>query len=95
MPVYNPPLRDMQFVMHEVLKVTDEFKDMPQHAEVDVDTINAVLEEAGKFASQVIFPLNISGDTEGCTLDKVTHEVTTPTGFKEDTTNTSKVAGRP
>ena len=83
MPVYNPPLRDMQFVMHEVLKVTDDFKAMPQHAEVDVDTINAVLEEAGKFASQVIFPLNISGDTEGCKLDQKTHEVTTPTGFKE------------
>ncbi|MDP3423870.1 MAG: acyl-CoA dehydrogenase C-terminal domain-containing protein [Burkholderiaceae bacterium] len=83
MPVYNPPLRDMQFVMHEVLKVTDEFKDMPQHAEVDVDTINAVLEEAGKFASEVIFPLNISGDTEGCQLNRDTHEVTTPKGFKE------------
>ncbi len=83
MPTYTPPLRDMQFVMHEVFKVTDEFKSMPQHAEVDVDTINAVIEEAGKFASEVIFPLNISGDTEGCTLDKVTHEVTTPTGFKE------------
>ncbi len=83
MPVYNPPLRDMQFVMHEVLKVTDEFKDMPQHADVDVDTINAVLEEAGKFASQVIFPLNISGDTEGCQLNRDTHEVTTPKGFKE------------
>ena len=39
MPVYNPPLRDMQFVMHEVLKVTDDFKAMPQHAEVDVDTV--------------------------------------------------------
>ena len=83
MPVYNPPLRDMQFVMHEVLKVTDTFREIPAHAEVDVDTINAVLEEAGKFASQVIFPLNISGDTEGCKLDPKTHEVTTPKGFKE------------
>ncbi len=83
MPIYNPPLRDMQFVMHEVLKVTDEFKAIPQHADTDVDTINAVLEEAGKFASQVIFPLNISGDTEGCKLDQKTHEVTTPKGFKE------------
>ncbi|MCZ8093852.1 MAG: acyl-CoA dehydrogenase family protein, partial [Acidovorax sp.] len=83
MPTYTPPLRDMQFVMHEVFKVTDEFKAMPQHAEVDVDTINAVIEEAGKFASEVIFPLNISGDTEGCVLDKATHEVKTPTGFKE------------
>jgi alkylation response protein AidB-like acyl-CoA dehydrogenase len=83
MPTYTPPLRDMQFVMHEVLKVTDEFKSMPQHADTDVDTINAVLEEAGKFASEVIFPLNISGDTEGCTLNRDTHEVTTPQGFKD------------
>ena len=83
MPVYNPPLRDMQFVMHELLNVTEDFKSMPQHADTDVDTVNAVLEEAGKFATQVIFPLNISGDTEGCTLDIKTHEVTTPKGFKE------------
>ena len=81
MPTYTPPLRDMQFVMHEVFKVTDEFKAMPQHAEVDVDTINAVIEEAGKFTSQVLFPLNQVGDREGCTLNKETHEVTTPTGF--------------
>ena len=83
MPIYNPPLRDMQFVMHELLKVTEEFKTMPQHAETDADTINAVLEEAGKFSAEVIFPLNISGDTEGCQLDQKTHEVTTPKGFKE------------
>jgi alkylation response protein AidB-like acyl-CoA dehydrogenase len=83
MPSYTPPLRDMQFVMHEVFKVTDDFKAMPQHADIDVDTINAVLEEAGKFATDVIFPLNICGDTEGCTLDPVTHAVTTPKGFKE------------
>ena len=83
MPTYTPPLRDMQFVLHEVLKVTDELKVLPPHAEVDADTINAVLEEGGKFAAEVAFPLNISGDTEGCRLDKTTHEVTTPQGFKE------------
>ena len=83
MPTYNPPLRDMQFLMHEVFKVTDEFKALPKHADVDADTINAVLEEAGKFAAEVTFPLNISGDAEGCTLDRATHEVTAPKGFKE------------
>ena len=83
MPTYTPPLRDMQFVLHEVFKVTDEFKAMPAHAEVDADTINAVLEEAGKFAAGVAFPLNISGDTEGCKLDPQTHEVTPPKGFEE------------
>ena len=83
MPQYNPPLRDMQFVLHEVLNVVDELKALPQHADIDVDTFNAVLEEGGKFASEVIFPLNLSGDAEGCTLDKTTHEVTPPKGFKE------------
>ena len=82
MPAYTPPLRDMQFVLHEVLKVSDEFKALPKHADIDADTINAVLEEGGKFAAEVTFPLNISGDTEGCVLDKSTHEVKTPTGFK-------------
>lgn len=83
MPTYTPPLRDMQFVMHEVLNVTDEFKSIPKYAEADADTISAVLEEAGKFATEVAFPLNITGDAEGCTLNKTTHEVTTPKGFKE------------
>ncbi len=82
MPTYTPPLRDMQFVMHEVLKVTDDLKACPQHADIDVDTINAVLEEGGKFAAEVTFPLNISGDEEGCTIDRTTHAVTTPKGFK-------------
>jgi len=83
MPAYTPPLRDMQFVMHEVLNVTEGLRQIPRHAEVDAETINAVLEEGGKFAAEVAFPLNISGDTEGCTLDKATHEVKTPQGFKE------------
>jgi len=83
MPSYTPPLRDMQFVMHEVLNVTESLKQIPRHADTDADTINAVLEEGGKFAANVIFPLNISGDAEGCKLDKTTHEVTAPKGFKE------------
>ena len=83
MPQYNPPLRDLQFVLHELVQVTETFKEMPAHAEVDVDTVNAILEEGGKFASQVVFTLNRSGDEEGCTLDKTTHEVTPPKGFKE------------
>ena len=69
MPHYNPPLRDMQFVLHEVLKVTDELKVLPRHADIDADTINAVLEEGGKFAVEVTFPLNISGD-EGDSLSR-------------------------
>jgi len=83
MAQYNPPLRDMQFVLHELLNVTDELRLLPRHSDIDTDTINAVLEEGGKFAREVTFPLNISGDEEGCTLDKSSHEVRTPKGFKQ------------
>ena len=83
MPSYTPPLRDMHFVLHEVLGITEELAKLPPHAELDEDTINAVLEAAGQFASEVITPLNVSGDTEGCHLDNVTHEVTPPEGFKD------------
>ncbi len=82
MPHYHPPLRDMQFVMHEVLDVVDELRALPAHADIDADTINAVLEEGGKFASSVIAPINLSGDAEGCVLDRTTHEVTAPKGFR-------------
>jgi alkylation response protein AidB-like acyl-CoA dehydrogenase len=83
MPSYTPPLRDMRFVLHEVLDVVGALKRLPAHAEVDAETIDAVLEEAGKFASEVLAPLNAIGDAEGCVLDKTTHEVKTATGFKE------------
>jgi alkylation response protein AidB-like acyl-CoA dehydrogenase len=83
MPQYTPPLRDMQFVMHEVLNAVDELKALPAHAEIDVDTINAVIEEGGKFASTVLAPLNQIGDAQGCVLDQATHEVKAPDGFKQ------------
>jgi alkylation response protein AidB-like acyl-CoA dehydrogenase len=82
MPQYTPPLRDMQFVLHEVLNTVDELRALPRHADIDADTINAVLEEAGRFASEVAFPLNQGGDAQGCVLDRQTHEVRTPEGFK-------------
>jgi alkylation response protein AidB-like acyl-CoA dehydrogenase len=83
MPQYTPPLRDMQFLLHEVLGAVETLKLLPRHADVDAETLNAVLEEAGKFASQVAAPINSSGDAEGCALDTTTHEVRTPKGFKE------------
>jgi alkylation response protein AidB-like acyl-CoA dehydrogenase len=83
MPTYTPPLRDMQFVAHELLGVVAELKALPAHADTDEDTINAVLEEGGKFCAEVLFPLNRVGDTQGCTLDKATGNVKTPDGFKE------------
>jgi alkylation response protein AidB-like acyl-CoA dehydrogenase len=83
MPMYTPPLRDMQFVIHELFNMTEELKACPRHADLDADTVNAVLEEGGKFAAEVAFPLNMIGDEQGCKLNKETHEVTTPAGFKE------------
>lgn len=82
MPQYAPPLRDLQFVLHEVFQVADTLKAMPKHADIDAETINAVLEEGGKFAAEVIAPINRIGDEQGCKLDQATHEVKTPDGFK-------------
>ena len=80
---YIAPLRDMQFVLHELLGVEQEFKGLPQHADLDIDTINSIAEEAAKFTQNVTYPLNHSGDKEGCHFDKVSGAVTAPKGFKE------------
>jgi alkylation response protein AidB-like acyl-CoA dehydrogenase len=80
---YVAPLRDMQFVLHEFLNVSEEFKNLPAYQEIDADIINQVLEEGAKFTQEVLFPLNHSGDREGCHYDAATKTVTTPKGFKE------------
>ncbi|MFY2764174.1 acyl-CoA dehydrogenase C-terminal domain-containing protein [Arenimonas sp. MALMAid1274] len=82
MPQYTAPLRDMRFVLFELLKVQDELKALPPYEAIDVETIDAVLEEGAKFASQVIQPLNQVGDREGCTFHGQ-GVVTAPTGFKQ------------
>ncbi|WP_282021869.1 acyl-CoA dehydrogenase C-terminal domain-containing protein [Ruegeria faecimaris] len=78
MPVYNAPTKDMQFVLHEVLNVSGS--DIPGYSELEPDFTGAVLEEAGKVATNVLHPLNTIGDTEGCRLENGV--VYTPTGFK-------------
>ncbi|MGV3652899.1 MAG: acyl-CoA dehydrogenase C-terminal domain-containing protein, partial [Noviherbaspirillum sp.] len=80
---YTAPLRDMQFVLYELLNVESELQQLPRHAEIDAGIISQVLEEGGKFTSEILFPLNRIGDQEGCRLDKDSHEVATPTGFKQ------------
>ena len=80
---YVAPIRDMQFVLHEFLNVSEEFKNLPAYQEIDADIINQVLEEGAKFTQEVLFPLNHSGDREGCHFDATTKAVTTPKGFKE------------
>jgi alkylation response protein AidB-like acyl-CoA dehydrogenase len=70
-------------VLHEVLGVVDALKQMPRYADIDVDIVNHVVEEAGKFCEEILLPTNQVGDEEGCTYDPVTKAVKTPTGFKE------------
>jgi alkylation response protein AidB-like acyl-CoA dehydrogenase len=78
MPSYTGPVKDMQFVLHDVLKVTET--GIPGYDELDSDFTNAVLEEASKIAGDVLSPLNQIGDTQGCVLENGV--VRTPTGFK-------------
>ena len=81
MPIYNAPIRDMKFVMQEVLDV-GQLTQYDRFSEADTDTLDAILEESGKFASEVLTPLNVVGDHEGCTRHD-DGSVTTPTGFKD------------
>ncbi|MEM7711831.1 MAG: acyl-CoA dehydrogenase family protein, partial [Pseudomonadota bacterium] len=78
MPSYTAPTKDMQFVLHDVLEASTQ--SIPGYDEMDRDFTAAVLEEAGKLATDVLHPLNVVGDTEGCTLENGV--VRTPTGFK-------------
>jgi alkylation response protein AidB-like acyl-CoA dehydrogenase len=78
MPSYHAPLKDMQFLLHEVLKI--DASDIPGYTDLDAGFTAAVLEEAGKLATDVLAPLNMIGDREGCTLENGV--VRTPTGFK-------------
>ena len=81
MPSYKAPVRDMQFLLHEVLGFEDLTK-YDAFSEVDADLANAILVEAAKFSEDVLTPLNVVGDYEGCT-HHADGSVTTPTGFKD------------
>ncbi|MGR3631097.1 MAG: acyl-CoA dehydrogenase C-terminal domain-containing protein [Limimaricola soesokkakensis] len=78
MPSYTAPIRDMQFVLHEMLDISRQ--EIPGYADLDADFTAAILEEAGKLSSGVLAPLNLTGDHQGCRLEnEVVH---TPEGFK-------------
>lgn len=79
MPIYNAPVTDMQFILHEVLKVSGS--GIPGYDELEPDFTSAVLEEAGKLARDVLAPLNRVGDMQGCRLENGV--VRTPEGFAE------------
>jgi len=79
MPSYTAPVKDLQFVLHDLLNISEQ--DVPGYSDLDRDFTSAVLEEAGKVASEVLSPLNVVGDTEGCVLENGV--VRTPKGFQE------------
>jgi len=78
MPSYTAPVKDMQFILHEVLDLSGQ--DIPGYADLDADFTGAVLEEAGKIATDVLTPLNQVGDRQGCVLENGV--VRTPDGFR-------------
>jgi alkylation response protein AidB-like acyl-CoA dehydrogenase len=80
MPTYKAPVRDMMFVLDEVIG-TDRVLSMPKFSEINKDLVEAVFTEAARLTETVLQPLNQSGDKEGCTWND--HTVTTPKGFKE------------
>jgi alkylation response protein AidB-like acyl-CoA dehydrogenase len=82
MTTYRAPLRDMQFVLQDLLNIEKHYQSLPACEEVNQDLIDAVLGEASKFSEEIVAPLNAVGDLEGCRmLDN--GEVKTPTGFRE------------
>ncbi len=81
MTAYAAPLRDMQFVLHDVLGIS-RYSNLPGFADATPDVIDAILEEGGKLASDVLHPVNQSADQEGCTR-LADGSVKTPKGFKE------------
>ncbi|MFZ5560042.1 MAG: acyl-CoA dehydrogenase C-terminal domain-containing protein [Pseudomonadota bacterium] len=81
MPLYKAPLRDMQFVLHELLELERHYQSIPAFAETSRELVDSVLEAGAQFAENELAPLNRSGDEEGCGFDNGV--VTTPKGFKE------------
>jgi alkylation response protein AidB-like acyl-CoA dehydrogenase len=79
MPLYTAPVKDMQFLLHSVLSVPEA--DIPGYSDLDSSFTEAILTEAGRLATDVLLPLNASGDREGCQLENGV--VRTPKGFRE------------
>jgi alkylation response protein AidB-like acyl-CoA dehydrogenase len=81
MPDYKAPLRDIKFVMSELLDSEQHYANLNGGEDATPDMIDAIIAEGAKFCEQILSPLNQVGDREGCTLTD--GGVTTPTGFKE------------
>ncbi|MGV6839176.1 MAG: acyl-CoA dehydrogenase C-terminal domain-containing protein [Planktomarina sp.] len=79
MPVFTAPTKDQQFILHDVLDISNQ--DIPGYEDLDPDFTAAILGETGRIAEEILAPLNKVGDEEGCTLENGV--VRTPKGFKE------------
>ena len=80
MPNYKAPLRDMRFLMNEVLDYPAHYARLSNGADATPDTLDAILQGAATLCEEVLAPLNLSGDQEGCQIRD--GAVTTPAGFK-------------
>lgn len=81
MLTYQPPLKDIEYVLGKLLDASSVLQAIPAFAEIDHDLMMQVVEEAGRFASEVVAPLNANGDAQGCRFEN--GEVRTPDGFAE------------
>jgi alkylation response protein AidB-like acyl-CoA dehydrogenase len=81
MPTYKAPLRDMRFLINEVFDFPKHYASLSNGKDADAETVDTVLQECAKLCEEVLAPLNLSGDEEGCKLENGV--VKTPKGFKE------------
>jgi alkylation response protein AidB-like acyl-CoA dehydrogenase len=80
MPIYRAPVEDFRFLIHDFLEV-EKHRDLPGFEELSPELIDDILANGGKFCEEVLQPLNLSGDEEGCHFENGV--VRTPKGFKE------------
>jgi len=78
---YRPPIEDQRFVLFDLLEAPRLLREMDGYAEVDDSLMVSILEQAGRFAAEVVFPLNATGDRQGCSCEN--GAVRTPDGFRE------------
>ncbi len=81
MPRYDAPVRDMRFVLHELLDI-HKYNNLPGFSELTPELVDAILDEGAKFTKEVLHPLNAVGDVQGC-VRNADASVKTPDGFPE------------